>query len=175
MSRCDVALSGQENLHQFLPIILWRHALSSSIMTLWSRHTLSKSWCKISNGLLSVWYLNHFNYDTPHHYLISFRRFTEGSVLKTECYIENEGKYLLCLATASKLKWIYVYNNSIFNIFILNFQVSTVSYVSPCQQYNISFQLYISKKRNILARNKLVLANLFDINIKDIYLHSLAI
>ena len=24
-----------ENLHQFLPILLWRHALSSSIMTLW--------------------------------------------------------------------------------------------------------------------------------------------
>ena len=33
-SRCDVAQSGQENLHQFLPILLWRHALSSSIMTL---------------------------------------------------------------------------------------------------------------------------------------------
>ena len=31
----DVAHSGRENLHQFLPILLWRHALSSSIMTLW--------------------------------------------------------------------------------------------------------------------------------------------
>ena len=35
-SRCDVAHSGQENLHQFPPILLWRHAPSSSIMTLWS-------------------------------------------------------------------------------------------------------------------------------------------
>ena len=34
-SSCDVAHSGRENLHQFLPILLWRHALSSSIMTLW--------------------------------------------------------------------------------------------------------------------------------------------
>ena len=34
-SRCDVAHSGRENCHQFLPILLWRHALSSSIMTLW--------------------------------------------------------------------------------------------------------------------------------------------
>ena len=34
-SRCDVAHSGRENLHQFLPILLWGHALSSSIMTLW--------------------------------------------------------------------------------------------------------------------------------------------
>ena len=33
--RCDVAHSGRENLHQFLSILLWRHALSSSIMTLW--------------------------------------------------------------------------------------------------------------------------------------------
>ena len=33
-SRCDVAHSGRENLHQFLPILLWRHVLSSSIMTL---------------------------------------------------------------------------------------------------------------------------------------------
>ena len=30
-----VAHSGRENLHQFLPIPLWRHALSISIMTLW--------------------------------------------------------------------------------------------------------------------------------------------
>ena len=34
-SRCDVAHSGQEKLHHFLPILLLRHALSSSIMTLW--------------------------------------------------------------------------------------------------------------------------------------------
>ena len=33
-SCCDVAHSGRENLHQFLPILLWRHALSISIMTL---------------------------------------------------------------------------------------------------------------------------------------------
>ena len=33
MSSCDVAHSGQENLHQFFPIQLWRYALSSSIMT----------------------------------------------------------------------------------------------------------------------------------------------
>ena len=33
-SRCDVAHCGRENLHHFLPILLWRHALSSSIMTL---------------------------------------------------------------------------------------------------------------------------------------------
>ena len=31
-SCCDVAHSGRENLHQFLPIVLWRHALSSSII-----------------------------------------------------------------------------------------------------------------------------------------------
>ena len=31
----DVAHSGRENLHQFLPILLWRHAIYSSIMTLW--------------------------------------------------------------------------------------------------------------------------------------------
>ena len=36
MSRCDVAHSSRENLHHFLPILLWRHALSSSIMTLWT-------------------------------------------------------------------------------------------------------------------------------------------
>ena len=40
-SRCDVAHSGRENLHQFLPILLWRHALSSSIMTLWLLRTLT--------------------------------------------------------------------------------------------------------------------------------------
>ena len=35
-SLCDVAHSGRENLHQFLPILLWRYALSSSIMILWA-------------------------------------------------------------------------------------------------------------------------------------------
>ena len=34
-SCCDVEHSGRENLHQILPILLWTHALSSSIMTLW--------------------------------------------------------------------------------------------------------------------------------------------
>ena len=34
-SCCDVADSGRENLYHFLPILLWRHVLSSSIMTLW--------------------------------------------------------------------------------------------------------------------------------------------
>ena len=34
-ARCDVAHSGRENLNQFLPILLWRHVFSSSIMTLW--------------------------------------------------------------------------------------------------------------------------------------------
>ena len=42
-SRCDVAHSGRENLHQFLPIRLWRHALSSSIMTLWVWIILGRS------------------------------------------------------------------------------------------------------------------------------------
>ena len=31
-----VAHSGRENFHHFLPILLWRHALSSSIITQWS-------------------------------------------------------------------------------------------------------------------------------------------
>ena len=34
-SGCEIAHSGRKNLHQFLPILLWRHALSSSIRTLW--------------------------------------------------------------------------------------------------------------------------------------------
>ena len=35
-----VAHSGRENLHQFLPILLLRHALSTSIMTLWDAHEI---------------------------------------------------------------------------------------------------------------------------------------
>ena len=35
----DVAHSGRENLHQFLLILLWRHALSNSIMTLWMKYS----------------------------------------------------------------------------------------------------------------------------------------
>ena len=50
-SRCDVAHSGRENLHQFLPILLWRHDLSSSIMTLW--------WAELNAGENSLhWQAN---------------------------------------------------------------------------------------------------------------------
>ena len=71
---CNVTHSGRENLHQFLPILLWRHALSSSIMTLWcgfwegvynDQSALAfvlmceefcvkvKSWSK---GIMNIWY-----------------------------------------------------------------------------------------------------------------------
>ena len=36
--------SGRENLHQFLPILSWRHALYGSIMTLWLFSNISKLW-----------------------------------------------------------------------------------------------------------------------------------
>ena len=34
MACCDVAHSGRENLHHFLPILLWRHALSQVVLWL---------------------------------------------------------------------------------------------------------------------------------------------
>ena len=48
----------------------------------------------VLNWLLSdIWIIS----TTIHLLQISFRRITKEEVLKTECYIENEGKYLLCL------------------------------------------------------------------------------
>ena len=40
MSRCDVAHSGRENLHHFLPVLLRGNLPLFSIMTLWTRFDL---------------------------------------------------------------------------------------------------------------------------------------
>ena len=67
-SRCDVAHSGRENLHQILPILLWRHALSSSIMALWKQLTTNtylsiylyayKVWSSCLLDCLVAWFLD---------------------------------------------------------------------------------------------------------------------
>ena len=55
-SCCDVGHSGRENLHQFLPIQLWRHALSIVVLWIcgWYQHVIEmRFWLYLSSHSVS--------------------------------------------------------------------------------------------------------------------------